>query len=85
MAGVARAWELAARDVRAERAVILRTGIVLDRNTPALDRPAGLARWGLGGRIGDGRQWVSWIHIADGLAIARVYPQVTHALADLLP
>jgi uncharacterized protein (TIGR01777 family) len=72
MAGVARAWEQAARDVRAERAVVLRTGIVLDRNTPALDRLAGLARWGLGGRIGNGRQWVSWIHIADWLAIVRV-------------
>jgi len=72
MAGVARAWEHAARDVRAERAVVLRTGIVLDRHTPALDRLAGLARWGLGGRIGNGRQWVSWIHIADWLAIVRV-------------
>jgi uncharacterized protein (TIGR01777 family) len=72
MAGVARAWEQAARDVRAQRAVVLRTGIVLDRNTPALDRLAGLARWGLGGRIGSGRQWVSWIHVADWLAIVRV-------------
>jgi uncharacterized protein (TIGR01777 family) len=72
MAGVARAWEQAARDVRAHRAVVLRTGIVLDRNTPALDRLAGLARWGLGGRIGSGRQWVSWIHVADWLAIVRV-------------
>jgi uncharacterized protein len=56
----------------AERAVVLRTGIVLDRNTPALDRLAGLARWGLGGRIGNGRQWVGWIHIADWLVIVRV-------------
>jgi NAD dependent epimerase/dehydratase family enzyme len=38
MAGVARAWEDAAAAVRAERLVVLRTGIVLDRGTPALDR-----------------------------------------------
>src|SRR5882757_1113080 len=71
MAGVATAWEDAARDVRAERTVVLRTGIVLDRDSPALDRLVGLARWGLGGRIGNGRQWISWIHIADWLAIVR--------------
>lgn len=71
MAGVARAWEAAAAQVNADRAVLLRTGIVLDRDTPALDRLAGLARWGLGGRIGDGRQWVSWVHIEDWLAIVR--------------
>ncbi|HEY3716823.1 MAG TPA: TIGR01777 family oxidoreductase [Jatrophihabitantaceae bacterium] len=72
MAGVATAWEDAARDVRAERTVVLRTGIVLDRDSPTLDRLAGLARWGLGGRIGNGRQWISWIHIADWLAIVRL-------------
>src|SRR5882757_4040477 len=72
MAGVATAWEDAARDVRARRTVVLRTGIVLDRDSPALDRLAGLARWGLGGRIGNGRQWISWIHIADWLAIVRL-------------
>ncbi|GLY89662.1 NAD-dependent epimerase [Actinoallomurus iriomotensis] len=71
MAGVARAWEAAAEDAPAGRQVILRTAVVLDRDTPALDRLAGLTRWGLGGRIGTGRQWVSWLHIADLLAIIR--------------
>lgn len=28
-------------------------------------------RWGLGGRFGDGRVWISWLHIADLLAIVR--------------
>lgn len=69
MAGVARAWEKAAREAPAGRTVVLRTGIVLDRDTPALDRLLGLARWGLGGTVGSGRQWVSWIHIDDWLAI----------------
>jgi uncharacterized protein len=71
MAGVARAWEQAAVGVNAARTVVLRTGIVLDRDTPALDRLIGLVRVGLGGRIGTGRQWVSWVHIADWLAILR--------------
>ena len=71
MAGVARAWEAAARGVHAERQVLLRTSIVLDRGTPALQRLAGLTRWGLGGRVGTGRQWFSWIHVADWLRVAR--------------
>jgi len=71
MAGVARAWEAAAVEVNAARTVVLRTGIVLDRDTPAMDRLIGLTRWGLGGRIGTGRQWVSWIHISDWIAIVR--------------
>jgi uncharacterized protein len=71
MAGVARAWEAAAADVPALRRVVLRTSLVLDRDTPALNRLAGLVRWGLGGPMGTGRQWVSWIHIHDWLGIVR--------------
>jgi uncharacterized protein (TIGR01777 family) len=71
MAGVARAWEQAAVEQPAGRQVVLRMGVVLDRDTPALDRLARLTRWGLGGRVGSGRQWVSWLHIADLLAIVR--------------
>ena len=71
MAGVATAWEAAAEGAHAERVVTLRTGIVLDDGTPALDRLWGLARWGLGGRVGPGTQWVSWIHVDDWLAIVR--------------
>jgi len=71
MPGVAVPWEQAAHGVHAARTVVLRTSFVLDRNTPALDRLTGLTRWGLGGRVGSGRQWVSWIHIADWLAIVR--------------
>jgi NAD dependent epimerase/dehydratase family enzyme len=71
MAGVARAWEEAAAGAPAERQVVLRTSVVLDRDTPALDRLAGLVRWGLGGRVGSGRQWVSWMHVDDWLAVVR--------------
>jgi uncharacterized protein (TIGR01777 family) len=71
MAGVAKAWEGAADGANAERLVRLRTGIVLDNDSPALDRLRSLARWGLGGRVGPGTQWVSWMHIDDWLAIVR--------------
>jgi uncharacterized protein (TIGR01777 family) len=71
MAAVARAWEACADGVPAQRQVVLRTGVVLDRGTPAFNRLTGLVRWGLGGRLGHGRQWVSWLHILDMLAIVR--------------
>ena len=71
MAGVARPWEGAARDARADRRIVLRTGIVLDRGIPAFERLARLTELGLGGRISRGDQWVSWIHIHDFLAATR--------------
>lgn len=71
MAGVARDWEAAVDGAHTERLVVLRTGIVLDNDTPALDRLRALARWGLGGRVGPGTQWVSWVHIDDWLSIVR--------------
>jgi len=71
MAGVARAWETAAKGVTAGRQVVLRTAVVLDRGTPAYARITSVTRWGLGGRMGSGSQWVSWLHIEDFLAIIR--------------
>jgi hypothetical protein len=71
MAGVARAWEESAAAAPTPQKTVLRTGIVLQRATPAMDRLTGLVRWGLGGRVGTGRQWISWLHIADLLAIVR--------------
>ena len=71
MAGVARAWEAAAAGAHARRQVLLRTSIALDWDTPALDRLALLVRLGLGGRVGSGRQWFSWIHVDDWLRIVR--------------
>jgi uncharacterized protein (TIGR01777 family) len=71
MAGVARPWEEAANGVRADRQVVLRTGIVLDRDAPGFERLTHLTKLGLGGRISRGDQWVSWIHIDDFLAALR--------------
>ncbi len=47
------------------RKVILRTSIVLGRGDGAFPRLLNLVRLGLGGRQGNGRQYVSWIHEAD--------------------
>ena len=46
----------------------LRIGIVLSRNGGALKQMLLPFRLGLGGRIGNGRQWWSWIHIDDLVA-----------------
>ena len=67
MAGVAAAWERAVEGAAAKRLVLIRSSIVLDPTAPAFRRLALLTRFGLGGRIGSGRQWVSWAHIGDWL------------------
>jgi uncharacterized protein (TIGR01777 family) len=64
---VGQAWEEAhARALLpGMRSVILRTSFVLGSGGGALPRLAALARWGLGGRAGHGRQGISWIHEVD--------------------
>lgn len=71
MPGVALPWEEAARKGNADRQVIFRMSIVLDRNTPVLDRLSLLVKLGLGGRVSTGRQWISWIHVRDMLRALR--------------
>ncbi len=70
MTGVARPWEVAVQGAHADHVVRLRTSIVLDRHAPALQILARLTRAGLGGRVGTGRQWFSWIHHEDWLRVA---------------
>lgn len=65
MPGVAKPWEEAVADAPAGRLVVMRTGIVLDHDTPAFERLTRLTKLGLGGRIGSGEQWISWIHVDD--------------------
>jgi len=67
LAETCRAWEAEA-SVAAEagmRVVHLRTGVVLAREGGALDKMLPLFRAGLGGRLGNGKQWMSWIAISD--------------------
>jgi uncharacterized protein (TIGR01777 family) len=62
-----RQWE--AEALKAEdlgvRTCVLRTGIVLDRDGGALLKMLPPFRMGVGGPMGDGRQWMSWIHRED--------------------
>lgn len=58
------------------RTVALRFGIVLGKNGGAMSMILPPFRLGLGGRLGDGRQWMSWIHVQDAAGL------VLHALEN---
>jgi len=64
---VASAWEAATAPAEqaGTRVACLRTGIVLSDRGGALGKMLPLFKFGLGGRFGSGRQWMSWIHIDD--------------------
>jgi len=64
LASVAKKWEAAAQDAGI-RTVINRFGIVLGPDGGALSRMLPLFNLFMGGTIGSGRQWISWIHIQD--------------------
>ena len=78
---VCRQWEDEA--LRAEgygvRVVLLRTGLVLGRHGGALPRMLLPFRLFLGGPLGSGRQWVSWIHIEDVVGLIRYLMEHPHA------
>ena len=71
MADVCEQWEAAFRAALTPetRRVVLRFGVVLGREGGALQTLATLARWGLGGTAGGGRQYISWIHLDDLVAV----------------
>lgn len=66
-AEVCRQWEgeFEALDLTATRKIVLRLGVVLGRDGGALPMLEKLTRWFLGGAVGNGRQFMSWIHVAD--------------------
>jgi uncharacterized protein (TIGR01777 family) len=66
-AEVCRQWEGAfdALQLAGTRKVILRLGAVLGRDGGALPMLEKITRWFLGGAVGSGRQFMSWIHVAD--------------------
>lgn len=65
LAETAVAWESEAQRSPTPRTVLLRTGIVLAREGGAFLLMRRFFRMGLGGRLGSGRQWMSWIHLDD--------------------
>jgi len=67
LAAVCREWEGAADLAGNVRTVKLRTGLVLDPTGGALGRMLPLFRIGLGGKLGSGKQWWSWITLHDAI------------------
>lgn len=67
LADTCRAWEAAAEPARAAgiRTVHLRTGLVLARDGGALAAMLPAFRMGVGGKLGSGKQWMSWITLHD--------------------
>lgn len=73
LAEVCEEWEgeaLAALDHQI-RVVMARIGFVVAARGGAMDRLRPLFRCALGGRLGDGRQWMPWVHLDDTVGILR--------------
>jgi uncharacterized protein (TIGR01777 family) len=71
LAGVCQEWEAAAWQARSldVRVILLRIGIVLGKGGGALAKMLPPFRLGLGGPLGDGCQWMSWIHQEDVIGL----------------
>ena len=65
LSAVCREWEAAADLATGVRTVKIRTGLVLDPTGGALGRLLPLFRLGIGGKLGSGKQWWSWITLHD--------------------
>lgn len=68
LSDICRAWEDAlalGTDEATVRRVALRIGVVLGRHGGMMREVLPIFRRGGGGRLGSGRQWLSWIHVAD--------------------
>jgi len=67
-------WETTALQAEAlgVRVCLIRTGLVLGLDGGLLKRMLLPFRMGLGGRLGNGQQWMSWIHLQDWLALAQL-------------
>jgi len=67
LADVCREWEAAAQPAvnAGIRTALVRTGVVLSRDGGALKKMLLPFQMGIGGNIGSGRQWMSWIHLQD--------------------
>jgi uncharacterized protein len=73
LSALCRDWEAAAQPAvdAGIRVVHPRTGVVLAREGGLLGKTLPLFRLGLGGRLASGRQWMSWISLADQVAALR--------------
>ncbi len=85
---IAREWEGAAAPIAnaGVRLVLLRTGIVLSGRGGALGKMLTPFRLGLGGPMGNGRQWMSWIALEDHLRAMEhaLFTDVLHGPVNLV-
>jgi uncharacterized protein (TIGR01777 family) len=67
LARICVAWEAAASPARSAgvRVVHPRIGMVVGRGGGALGQLEGLFKWYIGGPLGSGKQWISWIHLSE--------------------
>jgi len=70
---LSRDWETAAMGAEQAgmRTVLLRFGIILAKNGGALPRMLTPFKMGVGGKLGSGKQWMSWVILDDVLAVLR--------------
>jgi len=73
LAKLATEWEssTASLETLGIRRAVIRTGVVLSAESGALPRLLLPFRFFVGGRLGSGRQWFPWIHIADEVGTIR--------------
>jgi uncharacterized protein (TIGR01777 family) len=73
LASVCRDWEAATEPAKQAgiRVILARLGVVLASEGGALGRMLSLFRYGLGGRLGNGRQYMSWISLDDAVGAVR--------------
>ncbi len=73
LAQVCQAWEQEARAAEqvGVRVILLRTGLVLEGQQGALPRMLLPFRLLMGGPLGSGQQWMSWIHLRDQIGLIR--------------
>ncbi len=73
LAGLAREWEAGASEAQGlgARVVLARFGIILAKHGGALPQMMRPFRFGAGGKIGSGQQWMSWVTLEDVVAIVR--------------
>jgi len=71
LSDICRQWEYAFNSAPAPktRKVLLRIGVVLGREGGALPVLVRLTKWFLGGSVGSGKQFISWIHVKDLMRI----------------
>lgn len=62
---VCQKWESTISKTAADRTILLRFGVVLSKKGGALSKMLPPFKLGVGGRLGSGEQWMSWIHVDD--------------------